>query len=113
MKNKLAPPFRTASFELEFGKGICHVSEIISLGLKHKLVSKAGAMYSFNGHSFRGKEAFKQFLGKNSEVREGLLSKLREKLLYEVEKLPEAKSSEGDGASEEVISADEESPCCS
>ncbi|OWM83135.1 hypothetical protein CDL15_Pgr011817 [Punica granatum] len=108
VKNKLAPPFRTASFELEFGKGISRTMEIITLGLKHKFVSKAGAMYSLNGQSFRGKEAFRDFLDKNEDVREDLMSKLREKLLHEPEKGPEAETS--DGALEEVISTDEEAP---
>lgn len=67
-------------------------------------------MYGLNGHSFRGKEALKQFLDNNVEIREDLMSKLREKLLFEFEKQPEAESSEGDGASEEVVSTDEEAP---
>ncbi|KAK4777193.1 hypothetical protein SAY86_005881 [Trapa natans] len=110
VKNKLAPPFRTASFELEFGKGICRASEIIALGLKHKIVSRASSIYSLNGLSFRGKESLKQYLDNNVEVREDLLSSLKERILHEVEKGHKSQTSEGDGASEEVISTDEEVP---
>ncbi|CAK9326712.1 unnamed protein product [Citrullus colocynthis] len=81
VKNKLAPPFRIAQFELEFGKGICKESEIINLGLKYKFMSKAGAFYSFNGRSFHGKDALKTFLSENEDAREGLITKLRDKLL--------------------------------
>ncbi|XP_038890910.1 DNA repair protein recA homolog 3, mitochondrial [Benincasa hispida] len=81
VKNKLAPPFRIAQFELEFGKGICKLSEIINLGLKYKFMSKAGAIYNFNGRSFRGKDALKTFLSENDDAREELITKLRDQLL--------------------------------
>ncbi|XP_074591525.1 DNA repair protein recA homolog 3, mitochondrial-like [Curcuma longa] len=82
VKNKHAPPFRTAQFELEFGKGICRESELINLGLKHKLVAKGGgAMYNFNGQNFRGKDALKRHLADNESVREELTTKLRNMLL--------------------------------
>lgn len=96
VKNKLAPPFRIAQFELEFGKGICKEAEIINLGLKYKFMSKAGAFYSFNGRSFHGKDALKTFLSENEDAREELITKLRDKLL-DVEK---GKSQNGDEAEE-------------
>ncbi|GMP62840.1 hypothetical protein CsSME_00024790 [Camellia sinensis var. sinensis] len=82
VKNKHAPPFKTAQFELEFGKGICLESEIVELGYKHKFITKiGGAYYSMNGQSFRGKDAIKQYLAENTNTREELMKKLREKLL--------------------------------
>ncbi|KAF5945908.1 hypothetical protein HYC85_016136 [Camellia sinensis] len=81
VKNKHAPPFRTAQFELEFGKGICQETELIELGSKHKFITKGGAFYSMNGQSFRGKDAIKQYLAANPSVKEELMMKLREKLL--------------------------------
>lgn len=81
VKNKHAPPFRTAQFELEFGKGICQETELIELGSKHNLITKGGAFYSMNGQSFRGKDAIKQYLAANPSVKEELMMKLREKLL--------------------------------
>uniref|UniRef100_A0A5B6YUG6 Uncharacterized protein n=1 Tax=Davidia involucrata TaxID=16924 RepID=A0A5B6YUG6_DAVIN len=82
VKNKHAPPFRTAQFELEFGKGICRKSELIELGYKHKFITKiGGAYYSMNGQSFRGKDAIKHYLAENVSSQEELMMKLREKLI--------------------------------
>ena len=93
VKNKHAPPFKTAQFELEFGKGICRESELIELGCKHKFIIKGGgAMYSYNGQSFRGKDAVKQFLSKNDSEREELMMKLREKLLGKTDKEKESET---------------------
>ncbi|KAG6590007.1 DNA repair protein recA-like 3, mitochondrial, partial [Cucurbita argyrosperma subsp. sororia] len=97
VKNKLAPPFRSAQFELEFGKGICRETEIIDLGLKHKFISKAGSNYSFNGQSFRGKDTLKRFLNEHESAREEFIIKLREKLLC-VEKSEEAHAVDEDFA---------------
>lgn len=81
VKNKHAPPFRTAQFELEFGKGICRESELVELGIKHKFVTKiGGAYYSMNDQSFKGKDAIKQYLIEDQNTREELMLKLREKL---------------------------------
>lgn len=82
VKNKHAPPFKTAQFELEFGKGICRESEIIELGIKQKFITKVGtSYYSLNDMSFRGKDAIKQFLAADVSAREELMVKIREKLL--------------------------------
>jgi recombination protein RecA len=81
VKNKLAPPFKTALFELEFGKGICRESEVIELGLKYKYIKKAGAMYYMDEQSFRGKDSIKRYFAENKAVMEDLMAKLREKLL--------------------------------
>ncbi|XP_009785381.1 DNA repair protein recA homolog 3, mitochondrial [Nicotiana tabacum] len=81
VKNKHAPPFRTAEFELEFGKGISREAELIDLGVKHKLITKGGGgYYSINNQSLRGRDAVKHFLAENDSVREDLMMKLREKL---------------------------------
>ncbi|MBA0728588.1 hypothetical protein Golax_001475 [Gossypium laxum] len=106
VKNKHAPPFKTAEFELEFGKGICREGEIINLATKHKFVTKAGSFYTFNDQKIHGKEAFKNFLVQNESAREELATKLREKLL-EVENKKERQGDISDGdASEEIISSD-------
>lgn len=101
VKNKLAPPFKTAQFELEFGKGISRESEIIDLALKHKFTSKAGAMFTYNDRNFRGKEAFKQFLVENESVREELMMKLREKLVVD-HKEPQTAVTDEDSTEETV-----------
>ncbi|CAN6447821.1 unnamed protein product [Victoria cruziana] len=82
VKNKHAPPFKTAQFELEFGKGINRESEILELGCKHKIIRKAGAYYTLNDQTLHGKDNFKRFLIEHEDVREELLMKLREKLLH-------------------------------
>ncbi|XP_031276807.1 DNA repair protein recA homolog 3, mitochondrial isoform X3 [Pistacia vera] len=99
IKNKLAPPFKTAQFELEFGKGICREAEIIDLALKHKFITKSGSFFGLNGQSFHGKDAFKRFLSQNDSVREELVTKLKEKLQIS-DKEPEA------GATEDIVTPD-------
>ncbi|XP_068645730.1 DNA repair protein recA homolog 3, mitochondrial isoform X1 [Aristolochia californica] len=110
VKNKHAPPFKTAQFELEFGKGICRDSEVIELGCKHKFITKGGgAMYSMNSQSFRGKDAIKRYFAANPDAREELMAKLREKLMHETEKAkepqPETESREEDPV-EETLAVD-------
>lgn len=78
VKNKLAPPFRTAEFELEFGRGISCEAEILELGCKIGLVSKSGAFYRINEEHLRGKEAAKGYLREHLDVRDELLRKIRE-----------------------------------
>jgi recombination protein RecA len=108
VKNKLAPPFKTAQFELEFGKGICREGELIDLGVKHKFFSKSGAFFYYNDQIFRGKDAFKKFLAENESVRDEITVKLREKLLSdETQKEPETEAVNGD-LKEEPDSTDEE-----
>ncbi|GAB2225162.1 hypothetical protein Droror1_Dr00005950 [Drosera rotundifolia] len=82
VKNKLAPPFKTAEFELMFGRGISSEAEIIDLGVKHKLITKDAAFYRINGQTFRGKENFKAHVLEDDSLREELIMKLREKLLH-------------------------------
>lgn len=100
VKNKHAPPFKTAQFELEFGKGICRESELIDLGCKYKFITKGGGgNYSYNGQGFRGKDAFKRFLSENDSEREELVMKLREKLVGETDK---DKESEAEAVDEDL-----------
>jgi recombination protein RecA len=91
VKNKHAPPFRTAQFELEFGKGICRNSELFELGLKHKLIKKAGgAWYTFKEQQFMGKERFKSYLTANESVAKELEAELRRLIEVEEPKKQEA-----------------------
>ncbi|WOL15819.1 DNA repair protein recA [Canna indica] len=107
VKNKHAPPFRTAQFELEFGKGICRESELLELGCKHKLITKSGPYFSFDGQNLHGKDAFKQYLAENNGIREELTAKLRQKLLdTDANKKDDSESNPPDGEilEERVIS---------
>ncbi|XVF35036.1 hypothetical protein REPUB_Repub18cG0110500 [Reevesia pubescens] len=106
VKNKLAPPFKNAEFELEFGKGISREAEIIDLATKHKFITKSGAFYTLNDQKLHGKEAFKKFLAENETAREELVMKLREKLLKaESKKGKDTDILDGD-TSEEPVPAD-------
>jgi len=82
VKNKVAPPFREAEFEIMYGAGISRVGEIIDIGVAQNLVEKAGSWYSYNGERIgQGKENARNFLLQRPEVAREIESKLREKLL--------------------------------
>jgi recombination protein RecA len=68
-KNKLAPPFRVATFDVMYGEGISKTGEIVDLGVSSNIIQKSGAWYSFNGAKIaQGREAAKQFFADNPEV---------------------------------------------
>ncbi|XP_058758261.1 DNA repair protein recA homolog 3, mitochondrial-like isoform X2 [Vicia villosa] len=105
VKNKHAPPFKTAQFELEFGKGICKEAEVIELSIKHKLIKKSGSFYEYNGKNFHGKEALKNHLISSDGV-QVLTTKLREKLLNaDTEEVSDSEVIVGD-VPEEILSSD-------
>jgi recombination protein RecA len=82
VKNKVAPPFKIATFEILYGEGISREGELIELGVEHKLIDKAGAWYSYNGDRIgQGKEKVRQFLKDNPDVADDIDQKLRDKLL--------------------------------
>ncbi len=82
VKNKMAPPFKQAEFEILYGEGISREGELIDLGVKHSLVEKAGAWYSYNGDRIgQGKDNVRQFLKDNPPIADELERKLRETLL--------------------------------
>ena len=82
VKNKVAPPFKEANFQIMYGRGISKEGELVDLGVKHKLVDKAGAWYSYNGDKIgQGKANAMKFLQENSSIAEEIESKLRELLL--------------------------------
>ncbi|KAG2266979.1 hypothetical protein Bca4012_075541 [Brassica carinata] len=113
VKNKLSPPFRTAQFELEFGKGICKVTEIIELSIKHKFIAKNGTFYNLNGKNYHGKEALKKFLRLNEPVQEELMTKLKEKLIVDEAADKESESEEEEDSGRVLVSSestDDEAP---
>ena len=82
VKNKLAPPFKKAEFEILYGEGISRLGELIDLGVEHELVKKAGAWYSYGTERIgQGKENAKAYLKENPQVAEELDGLLRDKLL--------------------------------
>jgi recombination protein RecA len=82
VKNKMAPPFRQAEFEILYGQGISRESELIDLGVKQGFVDKAGAWYSYNGDRIgQGKDNVRNFLKEHPEIAADIDQRLREKLL--------------------------------
>lgn len=82
VKNKVAAPFRQAEFQILYGCGISKEGELIDLGVKHKLVDKAGAWYSYNGEKVgQGKANSIKFLQEHPEIAQELETKLRDLLL--------------------------------
>jgi recombination protein RecA len=82
VKNKMAPPFKQAEFEILYGEGTSHEGELIDLGVKNGLVEKAGAWYSYNGDRIgQGKDNVRNHMKENPQMAEELDTKLREMLL--------------------------------
>ncbi|HIA08573.1 MAG TPA: recombinase RecA [Chromatiaceae bacterium] len=82
VKNKVAPPFKQAEFEIRYGKGISRQGELIDLGVKHGLVEKAGAWYSYNGDRLgQGKDNAGTFMMENGDIAMDIETQLRDKLL--------------------------------
>lgn len=82
VKNKVAPPFKQAEFEIIYNEGICKYGEIISLGADLGLIEKSGAWYSYKGDKIgQGKENAKQFLKDNPKITSEIESVIREQLL--------------------------------
>ncbi|MES2961220.1 MAG: recombinase RecA [Pseudomonadota bacterium] len=81
VKNKVAPPFKTADFEIIYGEGISRVGEIIDLAVKYDILEKSGSWYAYKGAKIgQGKENTKNYLRENSKVAEELENAIREKL---------------------------------
>ncbi len=69
VKNKVAPPFKTATVEIRYGEGLSKVSEIIDLGVEYDIIGKSGAWFSYNGEKIgQGKENVRGFLLNNPDV---------------------------------------------
>ncbi|MFM8449781.1 MAG: DNA recombination/repair protein RecA, partial [Haliscomenobacter sp.] len=98
VKNKLAPPFRIASFDIVFGQGISKSGEIVDLGAEHEVIQKSGAWYSYNGAKIaQGREAAKQFLEDNPELAQEIEKKIKEKISGSPDAIkPKALSDEGE-----------------
>ncbi len=82
VKNKLAPPFRVADFEILYGEGASREGEIIELGVLHNLVEKSGAWYSYGGDRIgQGKDNTRLFLKEHPEMAREIEEKIRAKLV--------------------------------
>jgi len=99
VKNKVSPPFKEAIFDIIYGEGISRESEIVTLGVKHDLIEKAGAWYSYKGERIgQGKDNARIFLKENPEIADEIEKGIRSAVMPDVAD----KSSSDDEAAEEA-----------
>jgi len=78
VKNKMAPPFKKAEFDIVFGEGISHTSELVDLGVELGIIAKSGSWFSYNEQKLaQGREAVKKLLQDNPELAEEIEAKIR------------------------------------
>ncbi|MCH3960029.1 MAG: recombinase RecA [Selenomonas sp.] len=93
VKNKIAPPFKTAEFDIMYGEGVSRMSSIVDMGVEMDIVDKSGAWFSYEGTRLgQGKENAKQALKDQPELAAEIEAKIRAKLLAAEEPEPEAKA---------------------
>ena len=81
VKNKVAPPFKTAEFDIMYGEGISHEGDLVDVATSCDIIEKAGSWYSYNGeHIGQGRENAKKFLLENPDISEEIEERVREKL---------------------------------
>jgi len=102
VKNKVAPPFRQAEFDILYNQGISREGEIIELGVLHNFVDKAGAWFSYKGQRIgQGKDNARTFLKEHTAIAEEIEKSIREKLLID-QKIP-VKSEVDEDETEETV----------
>ena len=77
VKNKVAPPFREAEFDIMYGEGISKIGEIVDLGVKLEIIDKAGAWFTVDGQRVQGRDAVKEYLRNNPEVCDKIEQEIR------------------------------------
>jgi recombination protein RecA len=81
VKNKVAPPFKQAEFDIIFGEGISKIGEIIDLGAELDIIQKSGSWYSYNNNKLgQGREQVKKLFKDNPDLADEIEKKIREKL---------------------------------
>ncbi|MDO8376159.1 MAG: recombinase RecA, partial [Aquabacterium sp.] len=81
VKNKVAPPFKTAEFDILYGEGISREGEIIDMGVEARILDKSGAWYAYNGEKIgQGKDNAREFLRENPDIAREIENKVRESM---------------------------------
>jgi recombination protein RecA len=81
VKNKVAPPFKTAEFDILYGEGISREGEIIDMGVEARILEKSGAWYAYNGEKIgQGKDNAREFLRENADVAREIENKVRDSM---------------------------------
>lgn len=97
IKNKVAPPFRQAEFDILYGEGISREGELVDLGVRYEIIEKSGAWYSYNGAKIgQGKDNVRVWLQENPEVAQEIDAKIREKAGVHID-ITEGRLDETDG----------------
>ncbi len=105
VKNKVAPPFKTVTFEILYGEGISHEGELIDMGVDTKIIDKAGAWYSYNGERIgQGKDKVRTFMKENPAIADEIETKIRETLMPDPKDLP-AEEDDSQEITDEMIEA--------
>lgn len=103
-KNKLAPPFRVAEFDIMYGEGISKVGEIVDLGVDQDIIKKSGAWYAYGDAKIaQGREAAKIFMIDNPEVADEIEAKIKARLMGTEEEEPVVALSNGKGKEADVL----------
>ena len=103
VKNKIAPPFKEAEFDIMFGEGISTIGDILDLAVKFGIINKSGAWYAYNGDKIgQGRENAKQFLKNNPDICEVVDHAVREKCFSEEEE-EKTEEAEVDETEEESV----------
>lgn len=106
VKNKLAPPFKKAEFEILYGEGISRLGELIDMGVEYDMVNKAGSWYSYNDERIgQGKENARAYLLENPEMANEIDQRLRELLLPSTDDLNQDIEDNDEAAEEEATEA--------
>lgn len=93
VKNKLAAPFKDAEFDIMYGEGISREGDILDLGVKHNIIKKSGAFFSYDNQNIgQGRENAKTFLKEHPDIREKIEKEVRKALGFPVEERQEKKS---------------------
>lgn len=89
MKNKVAPPFRVAEFDIMYGEGISKTGEIVDIRTKTDILEKSGSWFSYGGAKIaQGRESAKQFMHDNPEVAQEIEQKIKDKVAAGLMKTP-------------------------
>lgn len=103
VKNKMAPPFKQAEFEILYGVGISREGELIELGVQHNMIDKSGAWYSYNGDRIgQGKENVRQFLKDHPDTLNEIDKRLRTELLVSRSEAAARQAATKDAATKEA-----------
>ncbi len=95
VKNKIAPPFRLAEFDIIYGSGISKEADILDLGVGLDIVEKSGSWYSFNGERIgQGRENVRRFLAEHPDIMKGISDRVKEQLGLDEKKAPPEKEAQ-------------------